>query len=135
MLMSENEKKINEIYEAVNIIGKELFRLSGQLNRMHEEVSSLKAAIKGSSALPDDKEDKTSFISNLPIVDVSPARQEAAPTVPYTSNKEGCIVRGAEPEKKADPARLRTGSFKPGDERIDINNVFYCGGGKSVTRK
>ncbi len=93
-------KEFREVYEAINIIGKEIMGLKKKIEVIDNNINEIKQKLDSQK--------------------ISEVKQKA---MSQESPEEN-------PEKKAaydTYVRARTGDFKPGDKNVDVNNIFYSG--------
>ncbi len=98
-------KEFKEVYQAVNIIGREVMSLKKRIEVIDNNINEIKQKLSSQRVV----EEKPRTASQKSDTD-DPARK-------------------ASYEKYV---RARTGDFKPGDKEVDVGNVFYTGSRKRV---
>jgi len=114
----EDEKflrEFKEVYDAINLIGKEVFKISAEITALAAEVNSIRNHLAG-------LRNEQSREQRAAVAPESPHIRPPEPTLRELHEAPG--------QAPTDATRSRTGSFKPGDQQIDVSNVFYYGNKK-----
>jgi chromosome segregation ATPase len=97
-------REFKEVYQAINIIGKEIMALKDKIEKIDNNINEIKEKIDSCCQKPQSQ----------------PQPQESPEEDPERKAAHDKYVRS------------RTGDFEPGDKDIDVNNVFYAGSKKRV---
>ena len=132
-------KEFKDVYQAVNIIGTEVFKLKEQVTKLSTDLAAIRADIamaKGDlqflRAKTIQSGQRPEFSSSAPAQNTTSSQGQGFQiSQPQAAQQEqGQGQQPAAQQAKEEPRRLRTGQFQPGDKHVDIANVFYYGNKK-----
>ena len=120
-------KEFKDVYEAINLIGAEIFKMRDQMAKLASDISTIKGDVmmsKGELQYLRAKINQGGQQQAQPAMQsrqqVSQEQQPELQQAPAQHTEAG----------KESPRRLRTGQFQPGDKEVDVANVFYFGNRK-----